>query len=379
MSYINFSRNPVPVEAITANHQQPNFRFEFTIKVYDAGGAEKEAITFKGVPDSTGQFTFDAQPLLHAMLAPDVPMAGQSTINFGGNSFLSWTADVSEWYGSPDVIQQSTTRYASNKVLMGGLSFREFPGNTFFADRADKFLTHAPDNKLLAPGQPDFLYYLVPESWASLYLHAEVFYNDGTSQLTVAKQAAAASGKLAIIPAGFTQLGLDDINVAKFPLSYKLWVAPSNLPTDAGASEKRSYLLDYFAYPHARQFLYQNSLGAFESIRCTGRFEVSRQIDRQNGERVIGSSYSPSDASRFSYNSMSYASIKGNSGMQLNRAWFNHLQEFIRSNEVFEIQGNSLVPVVIESNNYKGEKSYDYELAAEFEYSIAQTDNAYTP
>lgn len=377
MSFINFSRNPIAIRVQTANQAQPNFYFLFILKVYNTAGAVIDELTLRGVPDSTGEFVFDARPILHALLEPDVPIHTASTISVGSGSLLSWTADVEEWYGE-EPAKVSTQRVATNKVLLGGLSFRKFPGNNFFEERASNFLSWAPANKLLAPDQPDFLYYLCPESWASIYLHAEVTYDDGSSQVSQIGNLGDVSGKMAIIPAGFKQLGLDLLQPDN-ALFYKLWAGPTADPTHAGITEKRPYLLDYFVYPHARTFLYQNSIGGFETIRCTGEFQETGNMERQSGERVLGSEYTPDEAQKMRFGAASFASISANTGMQLNRSWYNYLDEFFRSDLIFELQSGYKIPIVMEDNKYKRGKSNEYEFATDFEYSIAQIDNAYTP
>lgn len=378
MSFINFSRNPIPIRALTANQEQPNFYFLFIIKVYNAGGQLIDQLDLRGVPDSSGEFVFDAQPILHAMLQPDIPSPGQAAIVSATGSLLSWTASVEEWYGV-DPVKGSSQQLANNKVLLGGLSFREFPGNSFFAQRESKFLSWAPATKLVAPKQPDFLYYLVPGSWSEVFQHAEVYYDDGSFKRKVIGSMASASGKLAICPAGFEQLELNKLEALKQVIYYQLWCCPTADPNHSGQTEKRTYLLDYFVYPHAQIFLYQNSLGSFETLRCTGEFQSTTKMERQSGERVLGAEYAPEEAQMLRFAASSYESVKANTGLQLNRAWFDYLQEFFRSDYIFRIGAGYKVPIVLEGNQYKRGKSNDYEFAADFEYSIAQIDNAYTP
>jgi hypothetical protein len=378
MSFINFSRNPIPIRALTANQLQPNFHFLFIIKIYNAGGQVIDQLNLRGVPDSSGEFVFDARPILHAMLKPDIPSPWQTEITAGTDSLLSWSADLEEWYGD-EPIQMSTQRLANNKVLLGGLSFREFPGNNFFAQRENKFLSWAPATKLVGPDQPDFLYYLVPGSWSEVYLHAEVFYADGSSRRKVIGKLSSAAGKLAIFPAGFERLQLNTVEPLKQAIYYNLWGCPTADPNHSGQTEKRSYLLDYFVYPHAQTFLFQNSLGGFETLRCTGEVQWTTNMERQTGERVTGPEYAADDAQMLRFGASSYESVKANTGMQLNRAWFDYLQEFFRSDYIFRIGSDFKLPVVLEGNQYKRGRSNDYEYAADFEYSVAQIDNAYTP
>lgn len=375
---VNFSKNPIALHAITANHVNDNFRFQLSIKAYDHAGAELASASLKGVPDANGEFVFNAKTFLHAILKPDLPFVNQNQILPGTASFLNWTADLSEYWGTPTASLKSTSRLADNLVLMAGLSFHSFPGNDFIAEhvaRDRKFLTWQPDFKLVSPDQQEYLYYLnVEQNMPTVYRQVKAYYTDGTSTSFPAISLANATDKLLIVPAGLQQIGLQTL--PKKVSSYQVWLS-SDSAGYSNKSEVRTYLVDHNYYKSVRYFLYQNSLGGFNTLRTTGEIEEGLEVDVQEAETVLGDEYSAADSQFFEYGENYQDAVKANTGFIISKAEMQHLKEFLTSKYRYEIVNGRFVRIILNTNRFKLGKSFSHEHSIDFEYRYAHRETAF--
>src|SRR5699024_1526775 len=163
------------------------------------------------------------------------------------------------------------------------------------------FLTWQPNNKRVTPDQQEYLYYLTTnQAYTTLYMHGQATFSDGTTADIPSKSIIGATDKLCIIPVGYGQLGLADLDATKTVKKYSICVNKSADPTALeNRSEDRTYVLDHQYYKHTRYFLYQNSLGGFETLRCTGKFTDKIEVLQQEGQRVLPANYGPAQASYF--------------------------------------------------------------------------------
>lgn len=380
MTFINFSKNPVPVHCLTSNQNLPNMRFELDILIQEKGGINyQNVLTLKGVPDPAGNFVFNVQKVLNAFLAPDLPAFNQTTISQAPGMFRRWRGTIKEWYGEPVPTMQSQTQTPVNFVLLGGLNFLGFPGNSYFNDSATngRFLTDQPNGKKVLPGQQEFLYYLTAnQNWSSIYLQRQVYYEDGSSASLPPVLYGAPQEGVYIIPAGFNQLGIGAANPAKTVLKYEVWLTKSSSPGGAG-SEKRTYFLDFGYYKHSRYFIYQNSKGAFESLACTGKFEDFVEVSSQEGERLAPVQYSAADSQYFRYNTSYRDTFKANTG-HITNEYKRHLKEFLLSENIFEAVAGRFVRIRLKTDKAALVKDFDYLNSLDFEYSYAHENPAYS-
>jgi len=379
---IYFSKNPIPVECNTSQSNTPNFRFEVDLKLQNQANSQFEnLVTIKSRPDGNGYLVFDAAQILHDQLAPDLPAWGQSTIFETYNLSRLWKATVKEIFGDPPE-QQSSNDTAVNIVLLGGLAYKDWPGNTFFNDlyTTGQFLTWQPDRKLVSKAQQEFLYFsTIGRDQNAIYLHCKAYFADGTDSTDTITNGNFDADKILIIPAGYTQLDLDNVFPGKTILKYTIWVNNNADPfSDSNRSEERTYLVDQTEYHKSEKFfLYLNSLGAFETLRCTGNVQTEVGHSRQAGKRITDYSYLPDSKQYFSRDTRSRPMIKVNTGF-LFRDWKNHLQEFYQSDHIYEIQPGIFMPVLLNTEKLNLPDAMQRVHHDEFEYQYAHENKAYS-
>lgn len=378
----NFSRNPIPVVCASANAGNANFRYELDVKLMDAlSGVFESVFSLKGKPAGDGEYVFNVQKL-HAFLSPDLPGFNQDQILLGSASKRRWKATIKEWWGETVATERITRETEPKDILMAGLSFLHWPGNAFFADNIEtngQFLTWQPNNKRVTPDQQEYLYYLTTnQAYTILYIHGMVTFTDGTTAIIPSKSIAGATDKLCIVPVGYTQLALADIDPEKVVKKYSIWVNKSADPTALeNRSEDRTYILDHQYYKHARYFLYQNSLGGFETLRCTGKFTDKIEVLQQEGQRVLPANYGPNQASYFPYGTRYDYGMEANAGA-LDAESKRHLIEFLISEHRYEILPEGFVAIRLLKDKEDLVKDYETMPEFEFEYKYAHQNPAYS-
>lgn len=373
-----FSRNEIVIELMSSYYQNLNFRFECVVWIYNEVGALLGVHTQAGVPDDTGKFGFQLQGILHAFLQSAVPAA--NNITRGSQAVLNFQVEVKEFWGEPATFKRVALD-GKHFAFLGGIDPRRAPSLNYFG-QTTRFQTWAPSVKLVGPGQEDYLSLLTALAGHSdsVYLHARINWDDNTSTQHNLSQAVAVANTFLHLPAGFTQLNLASKNPTKKAISYALWVSGSVDPANPlRRSEERTYLLDYNNYPTARTFLYLNSLGGWETIRCTGSFRESWEEEHDIATRMVPYTSAAFTSPLFSYNHSAKITVKGNTGRQLSRAWQQHLREFTLSREVYELTPAGRTRVLIKPAKYDIRQDRNNEMSIDFEYSYSHYTHSYTP
>jgi hypothetical protein len=66
--------------------------------------------------------------------------------------------------------------------------------------------------------------------------------------------------------------------------------------------------------------------------------------------------------------------LKGEDG----EAWFDYMQDFLQSSEVFLLQGSTKVPVIIEPGDFDLKEDYNYEYYVRFTALSAYEEDVFT-
>lgn len=103
-----------------------------------------------------------------------------------------------------------------------------------------------------------------------------LYFSDGTSQLNVVAitDDDSQKGDVLVFPAGFTELGIADVDPSKTVVRYELYLYGE---TTGVLTETISFKVVDDVY-HERYVLFENSMGAFETQRTTGVHEFSAEV-----------------------------------------------------------------------------------------------------
>lgn len=256
----------------------------------------------------------------------------------------SFIIDFHEYYGNPPEIEETIT--STKHICIGTVpdwKKTEFDIiNNTFANRllTNHFLTWWPIDvpKKVLPAQIELMYFVAPAgadyapSVSITYDDSVVAHNPGFS-ITVAKY------QMASIPVGYEKLGIGLVDPAKKVVSYTVTVA----------GQSRTYLLDHAVHRDVRYIIFQNSLGGFDTLACTGEADESTEVERLQADRVYNAE-NPYKISKREFFNEHIELVKVNTGWlsQLEKNWLNDL---LISKEVYEVRGTAKQAISIKNKS----------------------------
>lgn len=231
-------------------------------------------------PDATGVTRVDVEAVLRSYLRPAVPtLAGGNTIDTTmthGRFYLR----AGERYGTPPQVRPMVQSQAVWAYLAGRSEERRIAlpnwDNEIFGSPTDiKFFTIWPNTterygKWVAPGQPEFLSWIYPDNRGTVFnLRADLYYETGSPITGHLVQAFNSQDfRHIIVHAGFTKLGLENVDPARRLLRYRLYLTNSGTSL---RSEYRHYRIDRRHREHRRYLVYWTSLGGIDVLPLHGQ------------------------------------------------------------------------------------------------------------
>lgn len=262
-------------------------------------------------------------------------------------------------------------------ILEGGVSwldkafYNEYGISYFeYDENSKKFLTWAPQTKTISRTAKEKLYFLFQES-DDMDLLCKMTFNDETEQtITLINNLSVSAYSVYEFLLSFSLLGLSDYETGKTIEKYEVWIRNN---TDDIISEVRTYELDENDYFNERLFLFKNSFGNYEYLRCTGVFERENEFNRDLIETENLEGYTSKSYQKKNYHIEREQSFSGNIGY-VDKNYKAYLDDFCGSNEVYEIKGDLIFPVILTNKRVFQYKDDETLYDMEFEYSRAYTD-----
>ncbi len=263
-------------------------------------------------------------------------------------------------------------------ALMGGLSpqkekeFENF-NQTFYSEfiQKGKFLTMQPRTKTTGQNSPERLYYFNVAA-GTITLNAQKFYEDGTSQVVTLGSIAATANTVYEIDCGHGNFGQGTLRIE----SYDIYIA------NAGGtliSEKVNFKVNFKYADNEQHFLFRNSLGGFDTLRCTGRLTRGLEVDRETFE--------DSDRQRANYRNTAEIPYTANTG-SITAEMFTWLDDMLLSGEVYWLNYFRAIPIVltgskktpVDDDQRRFSLTFEFELANLTEYySVPSSQSPSTP
>ncbi len=240
----------------------------------------------------------------------------------------------------------------------------------------DYFLTWQPKSKLIDRYQTEKLYYLVQDTKTSLDLKIEITYNDGTAQSTVTKESIANPQVKGVYEFALTlntlQLsGYDGSTIQHF----RAWVEDGD---SNRISEIRTFEMDYEPHENIRYFLFQNSLGGFDTLRITGDVSDSIEHERVDITKILGSAFTEVDHKIEAGIIREIKKYSANTGWKT-EADVSWLRDFLLSKQIYQVSdANKLIPILITSTSANQRRDRDDLFSISFEYRRAFNNKFYS-
>ncbi|GAB3803493.1 hypothetical protein GCM10028819_33500 [Spirosoma humi] len=295
--------------------------------------------------------SFDVAVFLDDYLSRTIPAPDQEGITACTGQVTPYLANVYV-KNAGVLVAGSDKTLALEYALKGSLSVDEFTGwkDQFFTQylaTSRQFLTWQPAEKWVETNQPEFLYYLVnftPKP-AELWLRAEVTYTDGSAEtLTLFKMTDVSQYGVYSMPVGFTSSGIvgRETITGKQVMSYQVWVSNESAQR---LSEIRTYWVNRDYEPNTCFLLFANSLGGYDTLRCTGASGRTLTVTGTSAQRVLAPDYLPTSAELFSRDRRGAKILTVNTGL-LDGELLDYLSELTLTEEIYVAVQEGFVALV---------------------------------
>lgn len=244
------------------------------------------------------------------------------------------------------------------------------------SENQQKFLTWAPREKMSHPLAKESLFFLFQlPGYKYFRIKVEAWdHGSGHALVNATDLLPITSWSVFELTVGYQALNLEFLT-EKPAVRWTVWLVNELGQT---ISEKRTFYLDPKYQETVRHFRFRNSFGAYDSIMCTGKFQVNLEYERETA------GFSDPFEKETPYNSLKRATeIKEKITKKAVTGWvkqdyLSFLLDFMRSLEVYEIDIANIYPVIITTKKTSFLKDQDYNYALEFDYETANLNDFYS-
>ena len=282
---------------------------------------------------------FDIAVFLADYLKRTVPRPNQVDVDLCGE--LTMPYYVQSWIENDGALVADSTKTRSLEYVMRGRLDTEGYAVwrseffTTYLSETRRFLTWQPAEKWIDSNQPEFLYFLVNFNPRPTQLRLRValtFVDETLETLTLQTVSSINQYSIYGFPVGFTALGLADQETAGTKIhSYQVWIANE---LNQRLSEVRTYYLSQEFEPNVLFLLFANSLGGYDTLRCTGQTSRSLAVKGTTLQTVLAIDYLPSTAELLSLNRLGERTLTVNTGL-LSGEKIDYLSELSLSDEIY--------------------------------------------
>ena len=358
--------------------------FKVGVQIVLGAGEDCEVLGEEFLPvDSTGAVTFDLQEFFSDIPSTtfSFPEAADNLGILHPESCREYYVRYFEQYGTPPVPRKINTT-GPFYVLSGGLSAVQEGrylrvGSDFWSKLCynQYFLTWQPKVKTVDRYQVEKLFYLVREDYPFIVMRVETYFVGGISTNPVPKCLIENPVKIGVYEfiCTLSVLQLDGWDT-EFVDYYEVWIEDDQVNR---ISEIRRFYVNKEDSPFTRYFLFRNSIGGWDTLRTTGKFSSAYEYERSTAIRIPGLDMSDQDH-RLIQTGVTEAKTYTASTGWLTPEQVDWIRDFCLSGEVYEVQGQNLIPVVITSKTARQAKDGENLWFLDFEYSRSVADEYYT-
>ena len=392
---LNLSKNPIVVNVDPASPvtypDRVNLRYFLEVYVPEFSGAgtfqklttleasEIPPTTAAGATSYPGAY-FQLEEILHSLLESYVPDFGLAQIALCNTLTSPYYVTAIRKDGNTLI---DSTVLPSAYVYRGGVNTKHYADwkesfFTSFVGANRKFLTWKIDNAPIREDQPEYLHFLTNFSPlpTALKLRVQVYYDDYTTATLTALSSSDVQGMgVYMMPVGPTALGL--LSLPKVVDRYTVWLSNQD---DQRLSEERTYIIDRSPIKQVRYILFQNSLGVFDTLACTGDATESLKVSRQIGERFTGYDYLPGIAETVINRvtgerelSLAFGFPKFNG-----KAWREYWQEVIFSESAYLVTDRAHIPLRPLTDGYLAQDDNEETIGRGMTYRYTNEERSYS-
>lgn len=345
-------------------------------EVYGSATYVAQNINKRLYPDGSGNFFLSIKELLQGKFGDDMQAWG-STLVTECTGILRKYRYVLKDYGDGTLLATYTS--TEKIVINAGLNHNEFQDLPIKIGQG-KFLTHQPRVKLVRHWQPEFLFYPLRNS-DTFRVSIDLIHED--SSITTWEPSGYSItgdyGQVAIFPVGYNQLNIE--GQATDIIAWKVSVLNSS---DQLYSEIMEYRIDPVMSELDRYYYFQNSFGAWDVLRTTGKVS-KRQVQTSSVELVtsLTPTYDQRMGNYLREGFQDFQTFTQATGWGANKEYVEWYRDLFRSEKIFRISGHEpnldgtqasavdMYQIQLLGNSFSLPEDEEYSFATEFSYREA--------
>jgi len=379
------------VDGGTLKELRPNFKVLLEIYERSSAGVDTFIGLKSGSPDNDGYVLFDIANQIRNNYNP-VPVWPQSSILIERPELLKqFYCRTAESYGSDPVTYAMTTHSlfkglygGAGKLKIGSLNNSSLTLLEDHVVNRQRFLTFHPAAKTVDINQPEKLsWYNYGNSFGTIKTKVTALYTDGSERINT-ESFTSYTGKLyeflltpSKLNSWYTWTWVPNHTIYAF----KFQILNGS---DTPLTEERIYTIDNLPYQENRYFVFLNSLGGFDTLRCTGVFEKNPEYKRNQVTKLLNFDFTHSSPEVVDINinesqnykaSTGWLALSGVSGKQM----ADYLRELFLSPAVWQFTTAGLERIKITSGDVLIDNDNMNLYSLNFEYRKSFSDNLYSP
>ena len=337
-------------------------------------------------PDENQQVEFSVDEQLHAFLEREInaPDYMQTVVAQCNNINKRWYITYTEFYGEPAVFHKVITSDVK-KVFKGGVNheyFTTFNNLWFTIFPLTPFLITKRVKRNATKQQQEYLYYVNAIGNAPHRLMVRVDYSNNTNTTINAMNVNLQSECTHLLPSGFNQLNLEALNPTLRALRWYVWLEAT---TSILVSEVLVYEIVKPSHIE-RYFIYENSLGAWETLRTEGQKEHSVEIKKNEFEKLLPFNYKAEEGNIISRTENYQDMQEVYTGHYFTKEEAQDLIDLLKAENIFELvdttqplqpTSGKKVPVYIEPDSFVIDRDDNYQYGVKFKYRPAYKERNY--
>ena len=201
-------------------------------------------------------------------------------------------------------------------------------------------------------------------------LKAQVFYTDGTDsgeQSPLPVTSTLSVGQIVTYPSGFQQLGLDELNPAKTPDYYELWLNNGN---GVRVTQKMRYYLRDKEFNEV-DIWFQSSLGRIEAVALRSGLTHGVQVDKNEFQRYLPANLDNTVHELASDDASMIDEYEVSTGYMSKEELLPFI-DLVLSKRVWMIKNGQRIPIMVPKGQYaivregEADGAYEYALNVKF-------------
>jgi|GEM_PF-4934733 len=363
--------------------EQENFKIAVDVYVEVTGNTNvyKKLETKYFIPDSNSRIDIDIQEELHAYLKREEnsPSYNQTAYSQCYNINKRYYIKYCEFYGTTPVFFTQLTS-STYRVIKGGLKRELWPpvasdfrlqwlGNPLSsASFLPRFFITRRAKRTATKIQQEYLYLCPAAALSNVRLRARVEYSNATASIaTIASYSVLGQGITFLFPAGYTQLNLAALEAGRTPVRWFIYI-------DNAAGILKSEMICYEITDIAfieKYFIYENSLGAWETLRTSGQRSHGSIIEKTEFQGITSNNYAATDTEIISTTESYQETYEQYTGNYFTKDEAQDLIDMLKGEKLYELVNGKKVPVNVEAAEYFHDKDDNYQYGVMFKYRPA--------